>query len=989
MAMAMKTRDFRLPLTKIGPLPPTIVNVSTATASGRRGDSAPAMGPAEPLPYSAAFSSADEYVYSLLSFAHSNETFQILCGGVHILDFFTMEPGLFHTALPAEWHPFLLSCETMRLLDLLVRDDLDELDFGDGVPKPPASLVRYIQTIRGLSLRREFDATDPKLPALPRSVAVGMKPKKIHEVTHFADYVQRLADDIQCEGGVSHVIDFGSGQNYLGRTLASDPYNRRVIAIEGRETNVAAAQGLDRLAGMAVKQKVMRNKKLWNKVLEVRGPDKAKDPEALAEAIKQVAGTEAFDFRPVEQLASEFRDEDGRGHVQYVSGRLDSGHLNDVVAAIDGWKDGQKPRLMAVSIHSCGNLSHHGIRSLVLNPEMRAVAMIGCCYNLMTERLGPPSYKHPYLRPSLQAINGRVVAESAKHDPSGFPMSRMFCSHGGDGMRLNITARMMACQALPNWTQNESEAFFTRHFYRAILQRIFLDRGVVSCVRHRQESSSSSSTTSPSESSPFNTSTNPVTIGSLSKRCYTSLRAYVRGAVEKLTIGGGEKQYASVLGAKMNGLTDEEVDAYEMAYLPRRRELCVVWSLMAFSAMVVESLIVTDRWMFLVEQTDIVERAWVEAVFDYRQSPRNLVVVGDHEYTLIYIPLPLYSRFVQPILRILLPQTQSLIDGSNKLEGLTADSQQHGFLNISVTPLEVSVVAHSSWARKVLQPVIDTLPRHLAGSVAVLGDDYMVLCIISADLEAAGRVIQLSSPLALAGVPIFFVTTYFSDFILFPKSERRKVIKALSDHGFELSEENQSNFVSKSPSSPPSNADELQVRTFELLQKRSVAPYVDEDLRLVQCSGRDVSQLVSAYGSSRQQQQRPHRRQSWIENVDSKLYTCIISALVSQPRFLSVTLAQDDPPSLLLDRKLLPLFGDSIVGDTDLSLVPIFLDLANLPSEVTGIVCGVAGRLVDEMHMTETSQLSYLSTARAGAVILAEEQATRALAILRPLLVRE
>ncbi|RDA87620.1 hypothetical protein CP532_3780 [Ophiocordyceps camponoti-leonardi (nom. inval.)] len=944
------------------------------------------MGPAEPLPYSAAFSSAEEYVESLLSFARSNETFQILCGGVHILDFFTMEPGLFHTALPSDWHPFLLSCETMRLLDLLVRDDLDDLNLGDGVPQPPASLIRYIRTIRDLSLRRDFDIGDDKLPALPRSVAVGMKPKKMHEVTHFADYVQRLADEIQCEGGVSHVIDLGSGQNYLGRTLASDPYNRRVVAVEGRETNVAAAQGLDRLAGLAVKQKVMRNKKLWNKVLEVRGPDKANDPEALAEAIKQVAGTEAFDFRPVEQLESEFRDEDGRGHVQYVSGRLDSGHLNDVVAVIDGRKDEQKLGLMAVSIHSCGNLSHHGIRSLVLNRDMRAVAMIGCCYNLMTERLGPPSYKHPYLRPSLQAINGRVVAESAKRDPSGFPMSNKFCSYRGDGIRLNITARMMACQALPNWTRDESEAFFTRHFYRAVLQRIFLDRGVVSCVRHGQESSSSSS--SPSESTPFNTSTNPVTIGSLGKRCYTSLRAYVRGAVEKLTIGGGEKQYASILGAKMDGLTDDEVDAYEAAYLARRRELCVVWSLMAFSAMAVESLIVTDRWMFLVEQKDVVERAWVEAVFDYRQSPRNLVVVGDHEYTLIYIPLPLYSQFLQPILRILLPQTQSLADGSDTLEGLTADSQQHAFLNISVTPLEVSVVAHSSWARKVIQPVIDALPRQLAGSVAVLGDAYMVLCIISADLDAAGRVIQLSSPLALAGVPIFFVTTYFSDFILFPKSERRKVIKALSDHGFELSEENQSSFVSKSPSSPPSNANELQVRTFDLLQKRSVAPYVDDDLRLVQCSGRDVSQLVSAYGSSRQQQ-RPHRRQSWIENVDSKLYTCIISALVSQPRFLSVTLAQDDPPSLLLDRKLLPLFGDSIVGDTDLSLVPIFLDLANLPSEVTGIVCGVAGRLVDEMHMTETSQLSYLSTARAGAVILAEEQATRALAILRPLLVRD
>jgi NADH:ubiquinone oxidoreductase subunit 3 (subunit A) len=48
----------------------------------------------------------------------------------------------------------------------------------------------------------------------------------------------------------------------------------------------------------------------------------------------------------------------------------------------------------------------------------------------------------------------------------------------------------------------------------------------------------------------------------------------------------------------------------------------------AFSACVVESLIVTDRWLFLREHSDIIQDCWVEAVFDYRESPRNLVIVG-------------------------------------------------------------------------------------------------------------------------------------------------------------------------------------------------------------------------------------------------------------------------------------------------------------------------------------------------------------------------
>lgn len=266
---------------------------------------------------------------------------------------------------------------------------------------------------------------------------------------------------------------------------------------------------------------------------------------------------------------------------------------------------------------------------------------------------------------------------------------------------------------------------------------------------------------------------------------------------------------------------------------------------------------------------------------------------------------------------------------------------------------------------------------------------------------------ELTSPLALAGIPIFFFTTYYSDFILVPTKERHNVISTLLAKGFELSED-QSEFVNSSmyshkrgssgdnsspPSTPPpSNVGELESRTFELLKKRHVVPYVDAGLELVQCSGREISHFDNhAYqrpSLSRQVTGNP-RRTSWTDTVDTKLYTCIISALVSQPRFMSLTLAQDDPPSLLLDRKLLDVFGDSLVGDIDAKLIPIFLNLANLPSEVTGIVCGVAGRLVQKMHLAESSELSYLSTARAGAVVLPEEQSTRALAILQPLLSTE
>lgn len=401
-----------------------------------------------------------------------------------------------------------------------------------------------------------------------------------------------------------------------------------------------------------------------------------------------------------------------------------------------------------------------------------------------------------------------------------------------------------------------------------------------------------------------------------------------------------------------------------------------------------------------------------------------MIYLQDGTLSLIHIPLSLYSDFLQPILQVLLPQSQTLKSNSSAelegLEGLTVD-HQHGFLNISVTPLECSIVCHSSWSKNVFEPAIKRLPKDQSKQVSISKDSYAVFSVISAGMDAGSRVVDLTSPLALAGIPIFFITTYYSDFILVPSKDRQSVVKALLSRGFVFSEDEASfrtthsrgpsqssgsgsSGTSEPPSTPPpSSLGELQTRAFSTLKKRNVIPYIEPDLRLVNCSGRERSSIRNGYSEQLRSRKNSNSQGgnsgtggtggrmntiSWVDTVDTKLYTAIISALISQPRFLSVTLAQDDPPSLLLDKALLPIFGDSLVGPTaegDGNVVPIFLDLASLPYEATGIVSGVAGRLVQDMQlqMMESAELSYLSTARAGAVILGAEIGERALGVLK------
>lgn len=179
------------------------------------------------------------------------------------------------------------------------------------------------------------------------------------------------------------------------------------------------------------------------------------------------------------------------------------------------------------------------------------------------------------------------------------------------------------------------------------------------------------------------------------------------------------------------------------------------------------------------------------------------------------------------------------------------------------------------------------------------------------------------------------------------------------------------------------------MRTFKLLKKHNVLPNVEPDLRLIHCSGKDHSLNDDYSGHERSYAVNGGRRKSWVDKVDTKFYTSLIAALVRQPRFLSVTLTEEDEPSLLLDRCLLDTFGDSLIGPTEADLTPIFLDLVDLPFEATGIVAGVAGKLVQEMLFEQNAELSYLSTAKNGAVILSSEHADKAVDTLSPLLIKQ
>ena len=116
---------------------------------------------------------------------------------------------------------------------------------------------------------------------------------------------------------------------------------------------------------------------------------------------------------------------------------------------------------------------------------------------------------------------------------------------------------------------------------------------------------------------------------------------------------------------------------------------------------------------------------------------------------LIHIPFEVYALFLKPILQVILHNDQR-----NEYGKLVQPSRPwafwHPFVNISMTPSGCSVVCPRKEADEFFRPILDGLNASLRSSASISDDDYSVIMIGGEGLEAGQRVLDLTSPLALA-----------------------------------------------------------------------------------------------------------------------------------------------------------------------------------------------------------------------------------------------
>ncbi|KAK9462933.1 methyltransferase domain-containing protein, partial [Lipomyces oligophaga] len=456
------------------------------------------------------FHSVDRYLESLISL-YNEPLVQKLAGEIHILDFFLTEPDLLESCVPTEWLEFFDNEDPEAVIDFLISHDKSE-DIN-----PPDSLVQFLSRIRSLSINRSGPSDVGTLSSCRTSaISLGMSPKKVYECELLSDAVAAVCRTTSA----THVIDLGSGKGYLSRMLAF-LYNYRVVAIESKESRAQEADKLDSL--------YMRR------------------------------GGEAFLKRQNTKS----------GSLVHIALEVKDGDLNPVVSKVRL----ENERVVLVGLHTCGNLAHHALSSLNMTKCITGVAVVGCCFNQMTEKC-------------------------VDHDDIGFPMSRTL-EHFA--VALPTSARMLACQAPGTWTKETRGDFFVRHFYRALLQRIFMDRGILADGRAK------------------------LFIGSMRKQWYKSFHTYCMGACAKAS--ENYRVQVSSISTDLFLIDRQTADTYFNTYKHKQHRLSILWTLMScVVAPLTETLIHLDRFYYLAEIG--ASEVHVSVIFDQSISARNLLVVG-------------------------------------------------------------------------------------------------------------------------------------------------------------------------------------------------------------------------------------------------------------------------------------------------------------------------------------------------------------------------
>ncbi|CDW71205.1 UNKNOWN [Stylonychia lemnae] len=397
----------------------------------------------------------------------------------------------------------------------------------------------------------------PRELFVPSSSYQKQRNKKDHEASRMADFLNQNIQDS------STVIDVGCGKGYVSLELA-DLYVKRqsenklnIIMVDGQQNNI-----------QSLKQEFEKREKL-----------------------------------------------NGQIHTELHTKWINLLNYKDVIPDL-----GQKNQITITGIHQCGNLSSLSIHEFCKNANVNQLAIIGCCYNCLTERMNYEMIKSSQIfqqyTNSLQVDEGsgrlwddqfvecKLEQEINPELVFGFPISRHVWQQMnlsqlflGRSVRNAATVSLKSQKLLKNFDDT-----ITKLFYRAAYEAIIQDKNAISTLQGEEESNS------------------------LKQKSYDcGGQVHKRRRIKKIK-ELDFKEYVE----QINLVNSYQIDMdkiqseFDKNYKPLRKKFEIIYILKALLSPLTESLIVLDRLIYIQEQgysdSKIIE------IFEKQLSTRNYLI---------------------------------------------------------------------------------------------------------------------------------------------------------------------------------------------------------------------------------------------------------------------------------------------------------------------------------------------------------------------------
>jgi len=395
--------------------------------------------------------------------------------------------------LPSSWR---------EALDASTLDELADLADLARAPRAscwPLSLLAFNAACRAASLPRTHAEMDTAarirvgggerggakgagtrpLALLPPALRYGVRPKKAHEVSSLAPIIAQLVLPL----GVKHlVVDLGAGQGHLS-TLLSRKYGLRCVALDADaelvQTGRARAHTTQKMLDRAERSDGAR--------ATAAGVRSGGAGGAVGLGTCLISGTTdaaALEAAVARALA------DGRARARpQPHGRGNVGPT----APPEPSESEAELEYVLVGLHTCGDLAPACLRLARQSLKVRAVLLVGCCYQRCSEDLCTSCVSEPAADARgnagagavgelpVGATSGQPPAEATL--PFGYPLSALLRAAGGAAF-LGKAARGLACHeaeryaarlraaAEPGAEGVTSRTLLKMHAWRAALEEV-------------------------------------------------------------------------------------------------------------------------------------------------------------------------------------------------------------------------------------------------------------------------------------------------------------------------------------------------------------------------------------------------------------------------------------------------------------------------------------------------------------------------------------